>query len=101
MSKYQIPEEILHLLPGYLERRRADILALTNSLSEKNYSKCAHIGHSIKGSGASFGLMKMSEIGRSIEMASATESSSQIAECIVALESELQDAFKHLGLHQA
>lgn len=57
------------LLPGYLARRKEEITTLEAALQEKDFSALRVIGHNLFGSGGAYGLPKVSEFGRRLELA--------------------------------
>jgi PAS domain S-box-containing protein len=57
------------ILPPYLARRRADLLAIPEALDRGDYGALATIGHKMKGSGAGYGLPRLTEIGGALEQA--------------------------------
>ena len=61
--------EIADLLPAYLERRAEDVEALHSALAAHDYKSVRTLGHRMKGSGASYGLPRVSEIGAALEIA--------------------------------
>lgn len=65
----EIDPEIRELIPGYLENRANDIPKLRNALSAKDFETIRTLGHNMKGTGKSYGLDRISEIGKSLELA--------------------------------
>jgi PAS domain S-box-containing protein len=57
------------LMPGYLQRKREDITALNSALEQLDYEAIRVLGHSLKGSGGSYGFDNITEMGKQIEMA--------------------------------
>jgi PAS domain S-box-containing protein len=68
------------LLPSYLLRKREDITALNSALEQLDYESIRVLGHSLKGSGGSYGFDKITEIGRQIEMAARNQDPMSIRE---------------------
>jgi signal transduction histidine kinase/HPt (histidine-containing phosphotransfer) domain-containing protein len=64
-----IDSEIAELLPEYLERRYEDVATLNRALREHDFEVVQTLGHRMKGSGASYGLPRVSEIGAALEIA--------------------------------
>ncbi|MBN2123512.1 MAG: response regulator, partial [Deltaproteobacteria bacterium] len=56
-------------LPRFMEVTSGDIETMEKALDQGDYETVQRLGHSMKGSGASFGFDAMTEIGRSIEQA--------------------------------
>jgi len=64
-----IEPELWDLIPEYLERRRADVTALRAALAGDDLATLRRIGHNLRGSGASYGFLRISQLGRSLEQA--------------------------------
>lgn len=67
-----ISSDLEPLIPRYLANRKADIERLRDFLTQQNIEELRSIGHTLKGSGASFGLDAVSEFGRLLELAAKT-----------------------------
>ena len=65
----RLEDEIAALIPDYLANRRADVRSLRIALAGEDYALIATLGHRMKGSGASFGLPRVSRIGQRLEEA--------------------------------
>jgi hypothetical protein len=61
--------DLMDLVPTYLERRHADIVALEEALVLGDMERVRIIGHSMKGSGGGYGFDGISEIGLRLESA--------------------------------
>jgi HPt (histidine-containing phosphotransfer) domain-containing protein len=59
--------ELADLVPVYLERRHADVIALEDALLVADYPTVSRIGHSMKGSGGGYGFDGITEIGLRLE----------------------------------
>jgi HPt (histidine-containing phosphotransfer) domain-containing protein len=73
MSKEKIivtieAEEIAELIPGYLTNRRKDLDLLREAVLNQDFEAIQSIGHKMKGSGGSYGLERISEIGSQLEL---------------------------------
>lgn len=64
-----LPGEVLELVPGYLERRRTDVILLQAALGSADYPVLSTLGHQLKGSGAAYGFEELSGFGASLEQA--------------------------------
>lgn len=65
----QISTDLEPLIPRYLINRQADIQRLQEAVAHQNIDEIRLLGHTLKGSGTSFGLDAVSEFGRSLEIA--------------------------------
>ena len=62
-------EDLIDLIPRYLENRWSDIRAIEVALEKEDFETVRLLGHSMKGSGGGYGLHAVTDIGREIEEA--------------------------------
>lgn len=67
-----VDPEIADLIPGYLEARQADVVQLQGALATGDWEVARRVGHTIKGTGGSYGFSRLTEVGGALE-ASAME----------------------------
>lgn len=69
----QIPIEpaLWDLVPEYLERRQCDLVNLRTALEGNDLVTLQSVGHKLRGSGASYGFRRISQLGRDLEEAAA------------------------------
>ncbi len=60
-------EDILELIPDYLESRREELPLLRDAVSQGDFETLRGYGHKLKGSGGGYGLDRISEIGARLE----------------------------------
>ena len=60
-------EDILELIPKYLDRLHCELGKLQDAIPTRDYETLRDIGHKIKGSGGGYGFDYISEIGRKLE----------------------------------
>ncbi len=89
LSTYPIPEDLVALLPQYLERRDIDVNDLKTALRESNYELIYRIGHNMKGNGSSYGFDRLSEIGEDLVNGCKTQNLRLLTDATNALEKEL------------
>ncbi len=65
----RVNADLAELIPGYLENRRRDIEAIAVALENADYESVRNLGHNMKGSGAGYGLNRISEMGARLEQA--------------------------------
>ena len=65
----QVPDGLAELADEYLQARRRQLGELQQMLVSDNVEQLRAVGHNLAGSGASFGLPHVSELGRSLEAA--------------------------------
>lgn len=78
--------------PGYLLKRHEDAHKLRALLSEKNWTEIQMIGHQLKGNGATFGFIEISEIGAALEAGAKKKAEGTTLTLIEKLESILKNA---------
>ncbi len=59
---------LLTLIPGFLEHRLEDVTTIEQALQAGDFAAIRLLGHSMKGSGGSYGFDLISRIGREIEI---------------------------------
>ena len=57
------------LIPGFLQNRRENVIAMLDALDRDEFETVERLGHSMKGSGASFGFHVIGDIGAALEQA--------------------------------
>lgn len=62
-----VDPDILDLIPGFLENRRADARSLGEALSSGDLVEAARLGHAMKGVGGGYGFHEIARIGAAIE----------------------------------
>ncbi len=81
---------LLTLIPGFLEHRREDVGSIEKALTSGDFSAIRLLGHSMKGSGGSYGFDGISRIGRALEMAARDKDMSSVRSALGALDDYLQ-----------
>ena len=76
----------VRLLQRYLGRRREELVQLKDALAGSDFRLIARIGHNLHGSGAAYGLPRISALGEQIELAAERAAATSIAEIIAKLE---------------
>ena len=82
----------IDLLPGYLDARRNDVARMRGALDAGAFTEIRFIGHRIRGTGGSYGLPMVTEIGAGLEMAAEKGDASAVVRGIEALVRELARA---------
>jgi HPt (histidine-containing phosphotransfer) domain-containing protein len=57
------------LIPGFLQNRRQDVIAMLDALDRDDFETVESLGHGMKGAGASFGFEAITDIGAALEQA--------------------------------
>ena len=89
MKTYNIPTELLDLIPGYIERRKSEVADLQLFLENRDFESIEKIGHKLKGNGSSFGFDHITELGELLMIAARSRSVVQIQKLIGELDDEV------------
>lgn len=81
-------EDIVDIIPGYLENRQKDLETLKQALND--FETVRSLGHKMKGSGGGYGLDRISEIGKAVEEAAKAQDLDAIRSGIAALQDFLE-----------
>lgn len=65
--KVKIDADLEEIMPRYLEIRRKELKKLEEALESGDSETVRMLGHRLKGTGASYGLDELTEIGTTIE----------------------------------
>ena len=84
------PMEIKDLIPGFLANRDKDVKTLGEKLESGDFETIQMLGHSMKGSGASYGFEAITEIGRSLEQAAKERNFQEIKKLVDELSTYLE-----------
>jgi PAS domain S-box-containing protein len=57
------------LIPGFLQNRKQDVIALLDALDRGDFETVASLGHGMKGAGGSYGFQAITDIGAGLEQA--------------------------------
>jgi CheY-like chemotaxis protein len=60
------------MVPGFLHRRRQDVIALLDALDRDDFETVQDLGHAMKGAGGSYGFPGITDIGAALEVAAAS-----------------------------
>lgn len=85
-----VDEDLLDIIPGYLERRHGDAATITGALAQGDYEQILRIGHSMKGSGGAYGFEAITTIGAALEQAAKRQDSRAIEEQLRVLQDYLE-----------
>ncbi|MBF0382032.1 MAG: Hpt domain-containing protein [Magnetococcales bacterium] len=85
-----VDQDLESIMPGYMANRQNDLLQISKALQSGDFNSIQTIGHRMKGSGAGYGLVEVSDIGREMEVAAKVQNGDDIAKLAERLESYLQ-----------
>jgi len=55
------------LIPGFLQNRRQDVIAMLDALDRGDFETVESLGHGLKGAGGSYGFQAITDIGAALE----------------------------------
>jgi signal transduction histidine kinase/CheY-like chemotaxis protein/HPt (histidine-containing phosphotransfer) domain-containing protein len=67
--RVRVAPDMEDIVPGYLEKRRADVAAYRTSLDAGDFDSIRKLAHKMRGTGAGYGFPKLTELGESLEKA--------------------------------
>ena len=82
----EISSTLDDLIPTYLDNRRRDIQTIRAAVDRADLQMIVLIAHKIKGSGATYGFSRLSDLARAIEVAARREDLSTVAKGLEALD---------------
>jgi len=85
----EIDSDLADLIPSYIKNREEDVINMRSELDEGNFDNVRIAGHSMKGSGGSYGFSEISQIGADIEIAANANDGEKIKSLITQLETYL------------
>ena len=84
-----VDKDLEDLIPGFMRRRREDVVSLKASLSAGDLDKIRVTGHSMKGTGGGYGFDDLSQIGGELEKAAVAGDAGEISALVDRLEKYL------------
>jgi PAS domain S-box-containing protein len=73
-----LDDRLRAIVPGYLEGKRRDILAVLAALNNGDYEQIRTLGHKMRGSGAGYGFPEITAIGERLELAAESRDENNI-----------------------
>ncbi len=67
--RIQASPTIADLIPGFLENRRSDVIAMQTALERGDFEIVERLGHGMRGAGGSWGFPGITDIGAALEQA--------------------------------
>ena len=61
--------QVADLIPGFLQNRRQDVVAMLDALDRGDFATVESLGHGMKGAGGSWGFQDITDIGAALEQA--------------------------------
>jgi PAS domain S-box-containing protein len=63
---------VADLVPGFLQNRRQDVVAMLGALARGDFATVESLGHGMRGAGSSYGFHAITDIGAGLEQAAAS-----------------------------
>ena len=86
-----VSEDVIDLVPGFLERRHTDLEQLREELKRGDAAAIGFRAHTIKGSSGSFGFERLSDLAAQLEKAGKSADLSAAGELIEAIAAHLEN----------
>ena len=67
--RIHVDPDLADLIPGFLDNRRKDIVAMQEALTHGDFDTVRLLGHSMKGAGGGYGFDAITDIGAALEQA--------------------------------
>ena len=77
----RVEAEIADLVPEYLANRRLDLARISELIRTGGIEEIRRIGHQMKGTGSSYGLEEITDIGAAVEQAAKASDVSALERC--------------------
>ena len=61
--------KLADLIPGFLQNRRHDVIAMLDALDRGDFATVENLGHGMRGAGGSWGFQGITDIGAALEQA--------------------------------
>jgi HPt (histidine-containing phosphotransfer) domain-containing protein len=84
--------DIVDLFPLFIAARARDLEAIERLLLVGNFRAIGRIGHTIRGSGGSFGFPSVSDVGSRLEDAAGRQDGIAVGQCLDALRASIATA---------
>lgn len=73
------------LLQRYLDRKHGDLEKLERAILMKDFAQVHRIGHNLAGSGAAYGFIRITNLGKQIEVAAQHRSPARLTSLVTEL----------------
>jgi CheY-like chemotaxis protein len=72
-------------VPGYIEKRKAELALYQSALEHDDFDSAKKMAHKMKGTGAGYGMPRLTELGAAIEKASLDKQGGQLRDLVAQL----------------
>ena len=80
--RVRVEEGMEDIVPGYLEKRRAEVSIYRDRLEAADFDAIGKLAHKMKGTGAGYGFPRLTELGAELEKAALRRDASAIRETL-------------------
>ena len=80
--RVRIEEGMEDVVPGYLEKRRADVALYRKSLDAADFDNICKLAHKMKGTGGGYGFPKLTDFGAALESAALRSDAEAVRESL-------------------
>ncbi|MFC5452494.1 Hpt domain-containing protein [Paenibacillus aestuarii] len=78
----EIDADLEDLIPGYLRNKQNEIERMAAAMATSDFSAIALIAHGLKGNGAAYGFVPLSELGAAMEKAAGLQDGEAIGKLL-------------------
>src|SRR4051812_25928697 len=68
-ENYAVPEELLHLVDGFIKRREQEVQVMRDCIDHSDYAMVQMLAHRLVGNGDAYGFPQLTQLGRDLEFA--------------------------------
>jgi len=86
----EVDADLEDLIPGYLRNKQNEIERMTAALAAGDFSAIALTAHGLKGNGAAYGFVPLSELGAALEKAAGSQDGESIGQLLDGMQAYLQ-----------
>lgn len=90
MPKEFIDKDLEPLVKRFIENSYLDLKKMYLAFKSEQFLDLKRLGHNIKGSSRNYGFMKLSDFGRSIEVAASQNDKEEIKKILLSVENYLE-----------
>ena len=94
----QVEEGMEDVVPGYLAKRRADVIVYTEALAKNDFESVRQLAHKMRGTGTGYGFPVLTELGGAMEKAAMERDAARIGQSLSRLAAYLDSIdLKYIG----
>lgn len=82
IPKNEVQDELKHLYPGYLARRKEELKLFKDALAEKDFESLEILAHKVKGSAGSYGLDEIEPLAYDLEKSAQSQNLEKVTDAL-------------------